>query len=218
MSNSLTKKQKLEKSQRIAQVTLKLFRENSFDEITMDRIAKIAGIAKGTLFNYYKTKENIFMNLLLEGYQVFFTQLDNQIMNFEKLSLADFKNLMLKVTSELIEDHPVLVRLNALRGPILERKANKKQTIDGRQKLYKIREQLSKDIAYRVTELTPETINHLFITQGAIISGLINLSGLDRFNHEKLPIKMFDFEVNIEKESKEILGFYLDGLFQEKES
>ncbi len=71
MSNSLTKKQKLEKSQRIAQVTLKLFRENSFDEITMDRIAKIAGIAKGTLFNYYKTKENIFMNLLLEGYQVF---------------------------------------------------------------------------------------------------------------------------------------------------
>ncbi|MBD9366637.1 TetR/AcrR family transcriptional regulator, partial [Leuconostoc mesenteroides] len=71
MSNSMSSKQKYEKSQKIAQSALKLFEESSFDEITMEKIAQDAGVAKGTLFNYYKTKENIFMNLLLEGYQIF---------------------------------------------------------------------------------------------------------------------------------------------------
>lgn len=57
----------------------------------------------------------------------------------------------------------------------------------------------------------------MFITQGSIITGLINLAGLEKFNNEKLPIQVFDFEVNIEKEAKEILGFYLDGLVKENE-
>ncbi|MDV7757960.1 TetR/AcrR family transcriptional regulator [Liquorilactobacillus mali] len=217
MSNSMTTKQKLAKSQRIAQAALKLFRKGSFEEITMAQIAQTAGVAKGTLFNYYKTKENIFMNLLLEGYQDFFTQLDNQILNLKELSLTDFKQLMLQVTSKLIKEHPDLVRLNTLRGPILERKADKEQTMSGRKKLYEISERLSEHIAARVVKLTPKAINHLFVTQGAIISGLVNLSGLDQFNHEKLPIEVFDFEINIEKEAKEVFGFYMDGLFKKKE-
>ncbi|MEB3365558.1 TetR/AcrR family transcriptional regulator [Lactobacillus sp. R2/2] len=35
----------------------------------MAQIARESGVAKGTLFNYFKTKENIFMYLLLSGYQ-----------------------------------------------------------------------------------------------------------------------------------------------------
>ncbi|EJF01272.1 TetR/AcrR family transcriptional regulator [Liquorilactobacillus mali] len=217
MSNSMTTEQKIAKSQRIAQAALKLFRERSFDEITIAQIAQTAGMAKGTLFNYYKTKENIFMNLLLEGYQNFFTQLNNKILNFKELTLIDFKQLMLQVTSELIKEYPDLVRLNTLRGPILEKKADKEQTVIGRKKLYEISGNLSENIAARVVELTPETINHLFVTQGAIIGGLVNLSGLEQFNHEKLPIEVFDFEINIEKEAKKVFGFYMDGLFKEKE-
>lgn len=213
----MTTEQKIAKSQRIAQAALKLFRERSFDEITIAQIAQTAGMAKGTLFNYYKTKENIFMNLLLEGYQNFFTQLNNKILNFKELTLIDFKQLMLQVTSELIKEYPDLVRLNTLRGPILEKKADKEQTVIGRKKLYEISGNLSENIAARVVELTPETINHLFVTQGAIIGGLVNLSGLEQFNHEKLPIEVFDFEINIEKEAKKVFGFYMDGLFKEKE-
>ncbi|MBD9367005.1 TetR/AcrR family transcriptional regulator, partial [Leuconostoc mesenteroides] len=135
----------------------------------------------------------------------------------EKFTFIDFKHFMLRTTSNLIKNHQVLVRLNALRGQILEKKADREQTILGRQKLYLISEQLSRDVAARVEGLSPETINHLFITQGAIISGLINLAGLEKFNNEKLPIQVFDFEVNIEKEAKEILGFYLDGLVKKNE-
>lgn len=213
----MSSKQKYEKSQKIAQSALKLFEESSFDEITMEKIAQDAGVAKGTLFNYYKTKENIFMNLLLEGYQIFFIHLDEEISEIEKFTFIDFKHFMLRTTSNLIKNHQVLVRLNALRGQILEKKADREQTILGRQKLYLISEQLSRDVAARVEGLSPEAINHLFITQGAIISGLINLAGLEKFNNEKLPIQVFDFEVNIEKEAKEILGFYLDGLVKKNE-
>jgi TetR/AcrR family transcriptional regulator len=118
----MSSKQKYEKSQKNAQSALKLFEESSFDEITMEKIAQDAGVAKGTLFNYYKTKENIFMNLLLEGYQIFFIHLDEEISEIETFTFIDFKHFMLRTTSNLIKNHQVLVRLNALRGQILEKK------------------------------------------------------------------------------------------------
>ncbi|MEB3362901.1 TetR/AcrR family transcriptional regulator [Lactobacillus sp. R2/2] len=43
--------------------------KNDFNKISMARIARESGVAKGTLFNYFKTKESIFMYLLLSGYQ-----------------------------------------------------------------------------------------------------------------------------------------------------
>ncbi|MCH4170048.1 MAG: TetR/AcrR family transcriptional regulator [Lactobacillus sp.] len=218
MGNAMTTNQKLEKSAQIAQAALQLFKERAFDEITMAQIAKRAGVAKGTLFNYYQSKENIFMNLLLTGYQNYFLELDARVKQLGQVSLPDFKALMLQETTNLIENHAVLLRLNALRGPILERQADKAQTIAGRQKLYDISQQLSQDIAQRVDGLSTETINHLFVTQSAIISGLMNLSGLEQFNHEQIPVGLFDFQVAVKPEARHIFGLYMTGLFKEQKA
>jgi AcrR family transcriptional regulator len=41
-----------------------LFREKGFDTTTVEEIAHAAGVAKGTLFNYFETKETLLLNLL----------------------------------------------------------------------------------------------------------------------------------------------------------
>lgn len=212
----MTLNQKTEKAQRIAKAALKLFQQYSFDEITMAQIAKTAGVSKGTLFNYYDSKENIFMNLLLVGYQAYFESLDGRIQQRTSLTVIEFKNLVLKETSELIKEHATLIRLNALRGPILEEKADKTQTMTGRKKLYEVTEKLSQDIAAKNKALLPESVSRLFITQSAVISGLMNLSGLNEFNREKLPIGFFNFEINVEQEARTILSHYMNGLFRKK--
>src|ERR1700733_4864273 len=45
--------------ERILAAALALFRENGFDGTTTRQISKKAGIAEGTLFNYFKTKEDL---------------------------------------------------------------------------------------------------------------------------------------------------------------
>ncbi len=45
--------------ERILAAALELFRENGLDGTTTKQISKKAGIAEGTLFNYFKTKEDL---------------------------------------------------------------------------------------------------------------------------------------------------------------
>ena len=50
---------KKETVNRIIGAALQLFSEKGYEETTVAEIAKAAGIAKGTFFNYFKTKEDV---------------------------------------------------------------------------------------------------------------------------------------------------------------
>lgn len=45
--------------EKIYEVTLRLLRERGFEGASIERIAKEVGIAKGTFFNYYESKEHV---------------------------------------------------------------------------------------------------------------------------------------------------------------
>jgi AcrR family transcriptional regulator len=52
-------KNKEETKRRILRAALELFKEKGFERTTTKEISKRAGIAEGTLFNYFKTKEDL---------------------------------------------------------------------------------------------------------------------------------------------------------------
>ncbi len=56
---SLREKKKQETKKRIFQVASKLFKEKGYENTTVDEITREAGIAKGTFFNYFRTKEEL---------------------------------------------------------------------------------------------------------------------------------------------------------------
>ncbi len=58
---SLREKKKLETKNRIFEVSGRLFKEKGFENTTIDAITKEVGIAKGTFFNYFPTKESLFL-------------------------------------------------------------------------------------------------------------------------------------------------------------
>ncbi|GAA6237656.1 TetR/AcrR family transcriptional regulator [Apilactobacillus micheneri] len=214
--NARTNDQKKQKATLISNVALNLFQEKPFAEISMNEIAKKSNVAKGTLFNYYKTKENIFMHLLLVGYATFFNRLLSQLNEKQINTIKELKNFLLNSTEDLIQKHFTLIKLNALRGPILENKASRDQTIDGRKDLYFIHEQLSKRIHDLFPKISISQANKIFIIQSSIISGLINLSGLDAFNQKPIKDDFVNFKVNVFDDSIETFSFYLDGLLKDK--
>lgn len=56
----------IDKRQAILDTALRLFVENGFHGTPTSRIAKEAGVATGTLFHYFKTKEELINTLYLE--------------------------------------------------------------------------------------------------------------------------------------------------------
>jgi AcrR family transcriptional regulator len=56
---SRRERKKQETRQRLLEIALKLFREQGYDATPVEQITKAVGVAKGTFFNYFETKEAI---------------------------------------------------------------------------------------------------------------------------------------------------------------
>lgn len=54
--------------QRITDVALRLFSERGYEETSVAEIAEAAGVAKGTFFNYFPTKEDLLFKLQKIGF------------------------------------------------------------------------------------------------------------------------------------------------------
>jgi AcrR family transcriptional regulator len=56
-----------ERRRRLLELGAKLFAKHSFDELSMSRIAREAGISKALLYHYFPTKQDFFAATLREA-------------------------------------------------------------------------------------------------------------------------------------------------------
>ena len=57
-----------DKRQRIMQAAEQLFRTRQFHEITLDEVARVADVGKGTLYLYFSDKEDLFFQTAVAGF------------------------------------------------------------------------------------------------------------------------------------------------------
>jgi TetR/AcrR family fatty acid metabolism transcriptional regulator len=62
-----TEEKKKDKRNKIINAALEIFTEQGFHNTRLDDIAKEANVAKGTLYLYFKSKEDLFVHCLLDG-------------------------------------------------------------------------------------------------------------------------------------------------------
>src|SRR5208283_5703190 len=55
------------KRERILGAALKLFAHEPYQAVTMDRVAQTAGVAKGTLYLYFQSKDALYLGVLSDG-------------------------------------------------------------------------------------------------------------------------------------------------------
>ena len=56
-----------DKRARILAAGLKLFANQTYQQVTMDKVAKVARVAKGTLYLYFPSKESLYLGILSDG-------------------------------------------------------------------------------------------------------------------------------------------------------
>ncbi len=99
------------KQNRILDASIKEFAEKGYQTASMNKVVDSAGIAKGSLFNYFKTKSSLFIyvyGLALDNVKDYLrtvkdkTRNDPFFIRLEKIMLAGV---------EFIQDHPRLARI-----------------------------------------------------------------------------------------------------------
>lgn len=79
------KKQQTRKA--IVDAAVKLFTEKGFEQTSMDELARAAGVGKGTIYGYFKAKEEIFLAYCEAELEFAFAALDRKL--DEEASLVD---------------------------------------------------------------------------------------------------------------------------------
>ncbi|MCB2311794.1 TetR/AcrR family transcriptional regulator [Clostridium tagluense] len=84
----------------IKKSAMELFIDYGYEQVDMKMISKKSGIAVGTLYNYYKSKKLLYMDILEESWQSTFFDLDE----ISSLTTIPSKEKIKKLITTLYED------------------------------------------------------------------------------------------------------------------
>lgn len=109
--------QKGERRAAILDAGWKLFIDEKFSDISMSWVAREAGLAKGTLYLYFETKEELFLALLTEKMELFFQELNKDLLAMgEGVTVGE----MSRFTGRFFAQRLHLSRLMAISHSLLE--------------------------------------------------------------------------------------------------
>jgi len=141
----------LQKEQRrevILASAYELLSEVGFFDVSMSMISKRAGVAKGTIYIYFETKEEIFLSLTLEELKSWFIQLMSELSDINKPVGND---QFLEVVRRTLNERQSLYSLIALMHLILEKNVSYKQGLNFKRTLLS----LMMDVSGLIEEALP---------------------------------------------------------------
>ena len=74
-TQSRKEQEKIARKNEIMEAGLQLFAEKDYHEVTVDEIAERVGLSKGTLYLYFKNKEDLFFSIVQDKADLFYERL-----------------------------------------------------------------------------------------------------------------------------------------------
>ncbi len=78
---------KFRRRDEILKTAINLFSEKGYHELTMEEIAEEIGVSKGTIYNYFTSKESLYLEILKESFESIETLLQEEIENSDPASM-----------------------------------------------------------------------------------------------------------------------------------
>jgi len=113
----------LSKRERIANAALKLFANETYQAVTMDRVAQAAEVAKGTLYLYFPSKEALYLGILSDG-------MESMVLRYQavvepRADIAERLRHAIDLSIQFYHEHRDLLRLIAAGEPRLAEARNR---------------------------------------------------------------------------------------------
>jgi AcrR family transcriptional regulator len=115
---AITDEQKQARRQMLIDAAWELFQTQPYEEVSIAEVAEAAGLAKGTVYLYFQTKEELFLAIQEQQFETWFDALDARLR--ELAGCGDVEQVAGLVCRSLAE-RPAMARLFAILHPILER-------------------------------------------------------------------------------------------------
>lgn len=213
MSRTLSKEAREEREQLILEKAVELYDSLSFSEITMSTLAKHCGMAKGTLFNYYPTKETLFAKILYKEYSEWGAHELEEIEKHPEFTRESYKEFVMEQTRYLLENRVRMIRLVSMKRSIISKNIAPEILSEEIEGLDKTVHKLSKLTEQKLDFLTEERIYNLYMARHVIMIGAYalatsphNIEKLDEIH--KTDLAVIETKKTVLKMMEELCIFY----------
>jgi TetR/AcrR family transcriptional regulator len=117
---AISESEKSERRQEILRTAAALFETCSYDQVNMIDVARQAGIAKGTVYLYFKTKEELFLALLDNAFDHWFTELNQRLVSLPESGIQLRIGSFAAQLTESLNQHGTLLKLLPILHTVLE--------------------------------------------------------------------------------------------------
>jgi AcrR family transcriptional regulator len=214
MPKYLTEEEKMVKHDLIFNTAIVMFDESSYGEITMNNLAKRCGIAKGTIFKYYATKETLFTCILYKEYSDW---VEEEIKELKKIVIFDCESYIKFIhtqTNNVLNKRNRFVRLTSIKRTILDKNIDVEFFSEKMGNLMDQIKEIARLTNCKMNYVSEDEIYDFYQARHIAIVGAYNL-GVSEYNTKRLieinkkSLVSFDIEESILK----CIDYYIWGLF-----
>jgi AcrR family transcriptional regulator len=112
--------EKNERRMKILQTAAALFKTAGYEQISMSEVASTSGIAKGTVYLYFKTKEELFLALIDEAFGQWFADLKLRLTTLPDCATPQRIAVFTAMLTESIHQQALLLGLLPILHTVLE--------------------------------------------------------------------------------------------------
>ena len=175
----------------------------SYSDIAMDRIAERAGVAKGTLYLYFRTKEALFLSLYEARLGAWYADLHALADHGEGTVSA---SEAARVISSTLTRRPTLVRLFGLLHSTLSHNIDLEITVGFRRRQWEKISALAPALARRIENLSDSRALRFLIQLEVVVGGMSWAANPPSAVSQALEEEdLAMFRVDFEKELREIV-------------
>lgn len=189
---------KLFKRAELVRIAAGLLESTDPDELAMDEVARKAKVAKGTLYLYFKTKEELALSVHFEDFREWFTDFRAFLENSQALGARELVDWLLKS----MRARPRLLRMIPLVPTIFERKVPREAVRDYKVFLHREILACASLLSAKLPGTTPIDCARLMMQfHGAIIGfwshGFPSPIALEVIEQEDLPLFRADYFASV---------------------
>lgn len=205
--------EKAVRREQILRVALHCFADTPYEALTMDRIAAESGVAKGTLYLYFRSKEELFLALYEEALIRWHDELDTAL---ETRRAEMSVNAMVELFAQSLARRPHFLRLLAILHTVLEQNVDRDTALRFRSLLRTRLEKTGALLESYLRFLTPGKGAALLLKINALVIGFEHLAEPSGVLRELLAAPdMALFRVNLQQQLLDTLKILLMGLAYE---
>jgi len=204
--------QKLERRQTILDSAWKIFQQSSYEAVTMDAVARETNLAKGTLFLYFHTKEELFLAVTAQQLSEWFASVDEKL---AQLSGDTAPERVIALMADSLRERAGFARLLAILSTMLERNVTYESALEFKRQLLGLMLQTGAELERCLPFLETGEGAHLLMQCQAIVVGLWHLSDPAPMSKQVLALpEMRAFQVDFDQEFRQMLSALLNSLAQ----